>query len=49
MLLKFVEVLGQMRLDTRKAAESRQEGLMIGRVVEEEVQVVGRAYRNRAV
>ena len=46
MLLELVEVLGQVRLDTREAAEGRQEGLMVGGVVEEEVQVVGRAYRN---
>lgn len=49
MLLELVEVLRQVRLDAREAAEGRQEGLMVRGVVEEEVQVVGRAYRYSAV
>ena len=36
-LLELVEILGQVRLDTCKAAEGREEGLMVRRVVVEEV------------
>lgn len=43
MLLEPIEVSGEVRFDASQAAESGEEGLMVGRVVEEEVQVVRRA------
>lgn len=48
-LLELVKVLGQVGFDAGEAAEGRQEGLMVGRVVEEEMEVVGSAYRDGAV